>query len=320
MKRFFRFLSLVLIAVLMMPSCSSDGLVEDVTSSSKISSLIAELQEYNTNYGIGETTRGNGGQQTVSDDTNEIVKADLIGAFEGACKGFEYAVDKGLAEDEAVAVIVASAVVHGAARSHQAYMSNHAVEVHPVVMTMESDNYFGSDAQLDELKRDVVSLAVNNEVLTNNWMFIDNDLFSKKYPNAMHVGKLHNSILTCIDKVKVEDYVANLQSYTHVVRTYLTSDYIDDSFKSIIGSPFDFSQYTTAETSSDNKINVMSLFLDAISKNGRSIENYTKISKQYLASITLSSELSYYDKECLSMGIAVGLYSMNFWTAERKVN
>lgn len=319
MKSFFKFLSLVLMTVLMMPSCSSDGLVEDSTSSSKSNSLIAELQEFNTNYSNKSLTRGNRGEQTVSDDTYEVVKADLIGAFEGACKGFEYAVDKGLAEDEAVAVIVASAVVHGAARSHQAYMSYHAEIMYPITMAVESENNFGSDAQLNDLKEDVVTLAGSNGVRSSKWMRMDNELFAKIYPNALYVAKLHNAILSNINFAKDEDYISNLQNYSNIEREYLTSDYVTNSFRSIIRSPFQFSQYENDQIHSSDRTSVMCLFYEAITNNVVNINDYLQISRKYIASITSSSELTYYDKECLSMGIAVGLYSMEFWTSERTV-
>lgn len=218
-------------------------------------------------------TRGNGLTTKLDDKTVEVVKADLIGAIEGAIKALDYAMDQDMNQEEAIGLIVISAVVHGAARSHQAEINYHAVD-YPYILCSSSST--GNTAVSPTLSKDIVRVSESEEVTQNNWLrsYSTDAELASKYPNAVSVAKKHNAILSVINEKKgfngfnsFESVLANLPT---VQSDYLRSATYHNSLNKTVSNPTDFSSYTCIDLADPHyrmksKINN---FLSLMDRNG----------------------------------------------------
>lgn len=182
----------------------------------------------------------------INQKTMEVVKADLIGALEGALKGFDYAVNQNLPEEEAIGVIIINAISQGVQRSHAAYVTNFVTHNIGIASTTPSPQF-----DLLTMSRDAVRVAESEQVSQNRWINEDTHNLSSKYPHATLVAQTHNAMLSVsnnMENVKEFDsYEVSLQKYTPLQRAYLSSDFYNDSFMEVVREPLNFSAYDNIE-------------------------------------------------------------------------
>lgn len=225
----------LLLAVLLFATACNSGNESILVLDTQNSDVLSEFNVYNSSLAIIDDTRGNGTVQAVDDGTLEIVEADIIGALEGAYKGFNYSINNGLSEDETYAVILTSAITHAIARSHAASFRFHdsATEYHYAASPHKdySNNTEG-------FRNDIVSLSLDENIKTNPWMSSIDPQLEEKYPKASKVGKTHNAVLSVIDTIpEIKYFEKVLANYDNCVANYLTSSFFINNFANVITDP-----------------------------------------------------------------------------------
>lgn len=306
------FVSLSAVLILF-ASCNEDAsFPQEGTTDSRI---LSELAAYNASLTEIDATRGNPPVVAdVDEETLDIVEQDLIGALEGAYKGFNYSIDHGLSQDEAVAVVLTSALTHGIARSHAAYIA-HLHNTATVYLRPHRDYSNNKKA----FREDIVSLMVGDEVKHSKWMISGTTRFDKKYPTASMAGRKHNAVLSVIDTVSIiKDYHSSLSQFDLAESEYLSGQYHIDSFNEIIDNPTNFQDIINVYVDAPDYVikNITKLFLNAIDLQGRNVDDYKAIMNEYISRVENTNELSDLEKDCVFIAFSVGMYSMSFWTIE----
>lgn len=313
MRHFLSPFHLLAAILLFATACSSES--ESIfVSDSRNSDALSKFKAYNSSLATMDITRGNGTVQAVDDGTLEIVEADVIGALEGAYKGFNYSINNGLSEYETYAVILTSAITHAIARSHAASVKFQDTTAGYYFAAPPHKNYSNNT---ESFRRDIVSLSFDEKIKNNPWMSVVDPRLEEKYPRASKVGKKHNAVLSVIDTIqKVKSFERVLDNYDSCVTGYLTSSFFVNNFANVIVDPL--KSNSLSKSFSDDKgtmiWNVFDLFLEAVKIQGRNSDDYKKLMTDYFAMIENNSSFNQYEKESVYMSFMVGMYSLNYWS------
>lgn len=282
---------------------------------------MSNLQAYNNSLEL-QATRADVVHE-LDDNTIKIIEADLIGALEGAEKAINYVVDKELSPSIAIAIVITSAITHGAARSQQAYHELRRPMYEKVSFDEGiSTNSFQYPASLtiDQLREKVVRTSVCEQAVSNHWMYDVSIVDPFKFGPALQVAMKHNAILSVFDTVtNLPDINSQNGLYSIEELAYLSSNDYRTSFNKTVSSPFDFSDYVQIATPSTEHYkvqNIARLFLQAMNSYCNNSASFNQISDFYINEIDKSNELTDMEKQCLYMSLFVGKYSLRFWTEE----
>lgn len=315
MKNLYLNISIVLMLILFLSACTAEEKCEYVAIQENEESVICNLKSFNASLNFDPVTRNGGPTVSVNDDDLKIIEADIIGAIIGAGKGLEYAENQNLNQDEAITVIIASAITYGVARSHAAYVNNLHDPGHATAFCIPSPIKDYSD-DINILREDIESLSVSEKIKTNFWMNISDDIIGQNFPNAELVGKKHNSILSIINTENTnEDYESAMTNYTDIESAYLLSRFHLNAFAQSMKNLFYYMpSYYSESLTTDSKINDVSrLFLEAINTKDRTVNDIEYIVSNYFAKVKSAKDLSYLEKETLYLSFGVGIYSLSYW-------
>lgn len=262
-------------------------------------------------------TRGNPTPTTILNDKDlDIIKADLLGAVEGAMEALDYAIEKNFDEKSMWAVVIVSAALHAAFRSHQADVSNKLNDNHTA---LEGVIYpISQPSKLRELSRSIIGVYDSAEVQTAMTKRDNEELeLESRFPEAIKVGKSHNAMLPILSKNDdwMTEYNFNNATYSFEIAMFLRSASYQNSFVEVTGSPLDFSKYENLNES-DSHYNArafVSNYLNQMNKYGRSLYDYNNLFISSTDNLDLSENISNMEKESIRIGLLVGKYSMKYW-------
>lgn len=307
-------LTAALITAITMASCSEE---EVQSSPMEKSGILTMLDEYNSSMNF-ET------RATIIDDGTEatIVKADLLGAFEGAMHGIDYAIDKELNPDDAITVIIASAIAHSFVRSHQAYIElHHGASAYYCSAPDAFGNKSLSDAgkaHFQSLSEQAIVAYKSDLISESTWMETTIGNQDKTYENAWIVARSHNALLSIFNRIQP---VSNLNSfidenYNIYEKDYFLSSSYTDNFMHTVSNPTNFLEYANISTSDSHYVakQVIANFLNAIDDLYGNYAKFDSTMQYYISAMIGSNELDTLEKEALLMSFMVGEYSNKYWS------
>lgn len=299
----------LIITLLGSVACSNENVETHQNENVKnMSQTIQDLVDFNASL----ATRGE-----VSADIKaqlSIIVSDAAGAFEGARLGINAA--KQISGGSRSAGISAGGAVIGSAASHDKYISesSHIGNVTLTDADTESINDETSNTNESNLSNqlDIVYFEAAYAYSINNIVESDYSLgrtYASMSTECIRVGILHNKILQFLSMI---DKGINPASYYNLLtqdeKDILTSEYFIEGRNKIrnsYGFPFH-----DIKTEADV---IMDLLKNAILDSGKDSNAIYLITSQYVQLINQSKELSNDERSALMAGIAVMIYSYDYW-------
>lgn len=258
----------------------------------------------------------------IDEETAEIIKADMIGAFEGFLKGIDYAVDKELSEEEAFGVIIISAITHGVLRSHQAAMHNRFPGEHFAADPLGTP---GAD-EMDATVAPNYQASSHDQILASyhktDLEFIplaSEAIPVEEYPNAAYIGKMHNAILPEIKFNSTTNFSIGSSLYSDTQKAYLLSDTYKESIAVTKAHPTDFTkyyEYDMFENSRDPHLRATLAIKDMLKRFDKDNLKLSDVDSYINMEFRVIEKLSWPESEKNAMRAALmtAAYSAEYWT------
>lgn len=303
----FVLLLISIVSLNMVTSCSNEiGQQAEPGNNAKNSSeLIKNLEVINSNLLKNQTkTRAFSRAQKIS-----IALADIKGAFNGGKYGARIGSKIGLGFGNPITggvfgAFLGGAIVGGCKSWLAAELCSRAV----------SKNVEYKDLALVCEKTLSEDLSINDNSIkltpkAKEKITIDSDLLSnvELNKNQLNVGKMHNIMLTVLDKSASLNINSTETGDSTITAKILKSEDFENMYNDLTQK----SNTETKEGTLDEE--VLKLFYEVFEKYPDNNQDVVFIINKYAEAIDSSDELSEEEKNNIKTGLATALYSFNYW-------
>lgn len=320
-KKVLRIISVLAFISIVIYSCDSKQ--QEISRSGKQNSvLLTQLSEINSNFALTHPCTKAPSSRTI------VVAADIKGAITGGKWGAEHGGLIGTACGSPLAGAIITGMIGGlvfgglesylasSVESAQVLPFNYddMIQIyHTYVGSFATEEQPGIEADVDYEQVILDNSEIAQEEPTLDGIFIPGEALeaiSLDY-NALRVGQLHNIMLAGLNQripVLVDSVVTERSLEEELIQSRLFRNKVLEVCRT-----FDINQVFSESDEETLPDEVMSLYWNIFESNVSSCTDIVTLINNYSSAIMNSNELSDIEKEWIQMGLAVSIYSYNYW-------
>lgn len=288
------------------------------------STLLAQLSEINSDFAITHP------RTKAPSNRTKVVAADIEGAIIGGKWGAEHGGLVGTACGSPLAGAIITGMigglVFGGLQSYLASSDAPSQQIppsvyddmiqiyHTYVGSFATEEHFGVNEDVDYEQVIVDNSELVQEEHHIGGIFLDEEVLSEIAldNNALKVGQLHNIMLAGLNKripVLIDSVATEISVEDALVQSQEFRQHADEIYNN-----FDINNVFSAN-SGDGSLpeEVMTLYWSVFESNVNSCTDIVTLINNYSSAVMNSDELSDQEKEWVQMGLAVSIYSYNYW-------
>ena len=286
------------------------------------SALLTQLTEINTDFAIAHP------RTKAPSNRLKVIAADIEGAYLGGKWGAKHGGIVGAACGSPLAGAIITGMVgglvFGGIQSYLAssdestlvppFVYDDMIQIyHTYVGSFATEEQFGITNEVDYEQVIIENSEIVQEEHTIDEIFLEDEVLSgiDLDNDALTVGQLHNIMLAGLNKripILIDSISTDIPVEVALIQGPEFRQHADE-----ICNNFDINNVFSVNDEDSLPDAVMSLYWNIFESSANSCTDIVMLINSYSSSIMSSDELSDQEKEWIQIGLAVSIYSFNYW-------